>query len=113
MDTQAPYCIGDVDVVDLLNELNGNPDTGGTWMDLSSAGVDLSDPQNVDISSLSAGSYDFAYVVEGSGSCADESSTLTIMLEEEPSAGMNGNSGICEGGSTLSLIHISEPTRPY
>ena len=101
MDTEAPFCTGDVAIIDFINALNGSPSTGGTWADLDNTGLDLSDPQNVDISTLTAGSYDFEYTITGTGSCTDESSKLTITLEEVPSAGMNGTSGICEGGTSI------------
>ena len=45
--------------------------------------------------------YNFTYTVTSSGSCMDDSAILTLDIEQAPNAGMDGTTGICEGGSTI------------
>ncbi len=82
-----------------LYELNGDPDSGGTWNDDNEIGVSLSDGKCVDFTNnIGKGTYKFTYTVrDESGKCDAQQSTLTINVESIPNAGSDNSKNICIG----------------
>ncbi len=79
--------------VNLLNELTGNPDSGGTWTGPSNLlGGDLG---TFDPSSMVAGQY--TYTV-GAGSCTN-SANVDVTILPTPSVTVGVDTVICEGSS--------------
>ena len=72
------YCAEEERIIDLLNTLDGNPQGGGTWTDLTQSGIDISDPSQVNFSSVGTGSYQFLYRLRNGSGCPDDAATLTI-----------------------------------
>ncbi len=68
--------------VDLFAALGGSPSPGGTWTDVDYTGVNLMDPTQVDVAGLDPGTYEFDYTVGGMGSCAPQTSTVTLTIED-------------------------------
>jgi len=68
-------------VVDLFGALGGSPSPGGIWTDNSGTGVNLMDPTNVEIASLSPGNYFFTYTVGGQGTCPPASATVELEIQ--------------------------------
>lgn len=82
-DATVFYCTfcTDLDmVIDLLDNLNGSPRTGGTWTDLDNSGLDISDPFQVDISSLGTGIYRFEYATSAGGACPADVAVLSLNI---------------------------------
>ncbi|WP_159075879.1 hypothetical protein, partial [Muricauda brasiliensis] len=73
-------CTGTGAATDLFGALGGTPDNGGTWNDDDSSGADLTDPTDVDLSALSAGTYNFTYAFAASGGCPADSATVTVAI---------------------------------
>lgn len=113
--TQAPnagengvrnVCISDVaslTAVNLFGLLQGSPANTGTWSGPTpTSGGNLG---TVDLSGLTVGSYVYTYTVTGSGSCNDSSKTVTIFIDDVPSAGTinASNRPYCTNEGTLDL----------
>ncbi|WP_298953270.1 gliding motility-associated C-terminal domain-containing protein [uncultured Nonlabens sp.] len=76
--------------LDLLNQLTGE-DAGGTWSDDNVTGVLTGN--DVDITNLAVGSYNFTYTVNN-GACAD-SETVLVTISTAPNAGEATNFNVC------------------
>ncbi|MBT1708567.1 gliding motility-associated C-terminal domain-containing protein [Fulvivirgaceae bacterium PWU5] len=80
---------------DLLANLNGTPDTGGTWTDLDASGATITG-NIIDLTSLSGGnSYRFRYIVDGGGICKPDTAVLTLNIQDAPYAGDDGAGTVC------------------
>ncbi len=76
-------------LVNLFESLGGTPDTGGTWSPPLISGPGIFDP-NIDAEGV------YTYTVFGTGTCPDDSSTVTVSIEPEPFAGEDGAVEICD-----------------
>ena len=94
-------CEGSAMPVNLLSILNGTPDAGGVWSDLTGSGVDISDPTNVDLSGLGVGTYPFLYIVSATDPCTSPASTVTITIDTAPNAGTASSTQICNSGTAV------------
>jgi len=90
--------------LDLFANLLGTPDTGGSWTEVTSSGVDFSDPTNVDFDGIPAGKYEFTYTVTGSAPCANDTSSLIINVNQVASVGSATNIIACSGDVLVSLF---------
>src|SRR5690606_38651153 len=94
--TEAPDAGENVSVVvcsndsnfDLFAALNGTPDTGGTWSPELTSGTNIFDP-SVDTGLI------YTYTVEGNGSCADDSSIVSVSISQAPDAGLDNTVEFC------------------
>ncbi len=86
------YCEteGIVNIFDLLID---NPETIGTWNDDNSTGQLTLD--EVDLTDLGYGSYDFTYTVSTGAECPDDQALITLIIEDQPNAGRDSLSQIC------------------
>ncbi|WP_415370750.1 gliding motility-associated C-terminal domain-containing protein [Patiriisocius sp. Uisw_047] len=91
--------------VNLFDSLGGAPDSGGIWTPTLTSGTGFFDPA-LDIAGL------YTYTITGTAPCADDSADVTVVINEAPDAGENGNLTICEISAavdlTLSLGGIPE-----
>ena len=81
--TSVSFCTFCTDLemeIDLLDNLTGNPKTGGTWTDLDNSGLNISDPTQVDISELPSGTYRFSYAIAAGGACPADAAILTLNI---------------------------------
>ncbi|MCH2081782.1 MAG: right-handed parallel beta-helix repeat-containing protein, partial [Saprospiraceae bacterium] len=91
-------------VINLPNNLNGTPDTGGTWSDDDGSGVNLGNPNAVSFTGIPAGTYNFTYTVTAADPiCPDASAVLTVTVNEAPNAGEDGFSTVCNVGMNTVL----------
>lgn len=104
-DAGLSVCNSDVSV-DLFNAIAGTPEKGGTWSDQSNAGLDLTNPSQVDFSGLSEGTYLFIYALGGDGNCLSDSSTLTVTVSNKINAGIDASLAACNqiGAADLNLF---------
>ena len=86
--------------VDLFASLGGAPDTTGTWEDLDGTSALFGDCFNATL--VLPGTYQFQYMVTGSGPCADDSTTVTVNVGVGASAG--GDSSVTVCGSDTAYV---------
>lgn len=97
-------CQSDVQI-DLVNYLGSAADSGGSFRDLDS--TNLLTGSLLDVSQLTAGTYDFQYEIQGHASCGLSTSQISITVEEvlPPSA---SNQIFCASdGATVSDLVAS------
>jgi len=95
----------DVDFINLEDQLTGE-NAGGTWLDDNNTGIDLSDPSNIDISTLPLGRYSFTYKFFASGTCDKQSTTIYVsILDETPDSGNAHNATVCMGSEMIVDLH--------
>ncbi len=88
----------DENVFDLLSKLGGSPDDDGQWYDPDmNLVVSMFDP------ATGVGGV-YTYVVAGSGGCANDSSTVNIVLTIAPEAGIGGPLSVCSDGDPIDLF---------
>ena len=106
--------------ISLFDGLGGTLDAGGVWTDAAgNSHATILNPAT-DVSGP------YTYTVTGAAPCANASAVVTVVINPVPYAGEDGGLVLCTtspnvslisaiGGTPqmLSLIHISEPTRPY
>ncbi len=91
-----------------LVALAGNPDVGGDWNDDNGVGVDLSDPNCVDFTSIAANTYHFTYTIQDpSGQCQDNQATVTIEVFEPAFAGVDSTVTICNTQKCVNLYELN------
>ncbi|GAA4237105.1 hypothetical protein GCM10022291_23130 [Postechiella marina] len=78
-DMLASVCKSDLQI-DLTNYLDSNADSGGVFID--SDNTNLLSGNNLDVSQLSAGTYNFQYEIQGNASCNLATSQISITVEE-------------------------------
>ena len=83
---------------ELITQLVGTPDAGGSWTDASGAAVTSS----FDPSSSIGGT--FLYTVDGGADCPDDVSTLVIAVNTAPLAGTDGSLALCASSAPISLF---------
>ena len=89
---------------DLFANLDGTPDTGGTWADLDASGAVITG-NTVDLTSLAAGSYRFEYTVTGTAPCANATAIVTVdVITTAPSAGNDNTVSACNTNTAFDLF---------
>ncbi|MGV3638251.1 MAG: gliding motility-associated C-terminal domain-containing protein, partial [Flavobacteriales bacterium] len=84
--------------INLIDQLAGTPDATGTWTDANGDAV----PGTFDPATSPDG--EFTYTVPPSGNCPADQSTLTIVVNLAPNAGISGGLSICASASPVSLF---------
>ena len=88
----ATVCIAE-NAVDLFSLLGGTPDAGGVWNDDDATGAMAGGI--FDATAVTVGTYDFTYLLSGSGPCAGAQATVTVTVVTGADAGGNGATTIC------------------
>src|SRR5690606_17189523 len=89
---------------DLFASLNGTPDAGGTWTDLSGSGATITGDE-VDLTTLAAGSYQFQYTVTGTAPCANATAVVTVNVTELPDPGTDNAVDACNTDNAFNLFN--------
>lgn len=88
----------------MLANLGGTPDTGGTWLDLDASGAAITG-NNVDLTTLTPGDYRFQYTVTGNAPCVDAVAVLTIrVINTAPNPGTSATISACNSVTNLDLF---------
>ncbi len=82
---------------DLLEAIDGNPETGGTWTPALASGGDIFDP-NIDL----PGTYNYSYVA----TCANISVDITVAIQQAPNAGTNNTIDVCSTDPQIDLFSL-------
>lgn len=85
--------------VNLLNELGGSPEPGGTWTGLDGPSNGIFFP-----SSSTPGAY--VYTLTGIAPCVNASATVTAVVNQAPNAGGDGETTVCQGSGTIDLFSL-------
>ncbi|WP_396602298.1 gliding motility-associated C-terminal domain-containing protein [Algibacter sp. R77976] len=104
--TTAILSCNDNSSIDLFTGLDGTQDTGGTWQNDDGAGSLLGNI--LDVTGVSAGTYNYTYLVTGSAPCVDDSETITITIEAPLNAGatINPTLDTCSNNGTTDLFSL-------
>ncbi|GAA3646217.1 hypothetical protein GCM10022397_33870 [Flavivirga jejuensis] len=91
--------------IDLFDGLDGTQDGGGIWYEgPDNTGAVVVTPTTYDVTGFSANSYEFTYYVTASSPCVDDSTTITVTIEEPLSAGTsNGDPTFCSTDGIFDL----------
>ncbi|MGC1630666.1 MAG: gliding motility-associated C-terminal domain-containing protein [Gelidibacter sp.] len=81
----------------LFSALGGTPQSGGSWSPALASGTGFFDPQQD-----AAGTY--TYTVAGITPCGTETATVTVTVDTEPQAGLNGRFAICTNDAPQDLF---------
>mgnify|MGYP006146433813 CR=1 FL=1 len=98
-DTEVTVCSGYT--VNLLDEIDGNPETGGTWTPALSSGTDIFDPA-VDV----AGIYNYSYI----GTCAIIDVDIDVSIQTAPDAGTDNSIVVCSNDNAFDLFNLLGPS---
>ncbi|WP_203256413.1 gliding motility-associated C-terminal domain-containing protein [Hyunsoonleella ulvae] len=102
--TTAITACNDNNSIDLFNGLDGTEDAGGTWNDDDTTGALTG--SIFDASGLAAGTYNFTYLVSANAPCVDDSTSITVTIEEPQSAGTDANIDICSSDAVIDLFTL-------
>jgi photosystem II stability/assembly factor-like uncharacterized protein len=83
--------------INLLENLGGNPDSGGTWSPQLTSGTNIFNP-TIDSAGI------FTYTVS-STDCGIDTAELNIKLIDKPNAGTNGSLSICSNDPKINLLN--------
>lgn len=102
-------------IVDLTGGLTFIVSPGGVWIDNNNSGVDLSDPMNVDLASLTTGIYSYSYVFGANTGCHVDEATVTVLIPSDPpNVGDIAQLNVCENTSpnVIDLFSLLTGTDP-
>ncbi|GAA4938142.1 hypothetical protein GCM10023314_08430 [Algibacter agarivorans] len=102
--TTAIVTCNDNSSIDLFTGLDGTEDTGGLWT--NDDGVGSLAGNVFDATGVSAGTYNFTYLVTASSPCIDDSTIITVTIEEPFNAGTDNTLGICSNNGTTDLFTL-------
>lgn len=94
-DTNVTICSSGT--TDLLDAIDGNPETGGVWTPALASGTDIFDP-NVDL----PGTYNYSYTA----TCANISVNITVAIQQAPNAGTNNAIAACTSDPNVDLFTL-------
>ncbi|MGV3637716.1 MAG: hypothetical protein ACO1NQ_08730, partial [Flavobacteriales bacterium] len=87
--------------VDLFDALGGNPDPGGVWTDPDGDPVSSTFNPAVDAPGV------YTYTVPCAPQpCVDPTATVTVSVNQPPSAGTNATTAVCSNGAAFNLFTL-------
>ncbi|MDN5202572.1 gliding motility-associated C-terminal domain-containing protein [Fulvivirgaceae bacterium BMA10] len=89
--------------LDLFASLGGTPDVGGTWTDLDASGGTITG-NDIDLTTVTAGTYRFLYAVTGTAPCVDATAIVTANVNDQPDAGADNTVNACETDNAFDLF---------
>ena len=101
-DGNTAVCNNSTTDLDLISYLT-NPETGGTWEVKSgspgaafTAATGMLDPE-----SLTAGNYEFNYIVTGTPPCPNDTAVVTVRIEQAMNPGTPSNTSACSNDTNV------------
>lgn len=90
--------------INLFLGLDGTQDAGGIWQDTDSSGALTA---NIfDATLVSAGTYQFTYLVTASAPCIDDSTIITVIIQEPFNPGTDNVLDVCTNNGTTDLFTL-------
>jgi|GEM_PF-1449629 len=106
IDSEQSVCTG-APIINLLLNLDGSPDAGGTWSANPAAGFGPAGTFDPSAPGVTNGTYEFTYTFLPSQGCSTVESVLKVNVIDQPSVGVSGSIYICEGSITpLNLFDV-------
>ena len=102
-DGNTTVCESSVDVVNLFSLITGEQ-AGGTWTRTSGTGGIFNAAAGTFTPALDATNSTFTYTLTATAPCANDSSLATVNINNQPNAGADGNTTICD--SSVSPINL-------
>ncbi|WP_339916717.1 gliding motility-associated C-terminal domain-containing protein [Yeosuana marina] len=90
--------------IDLNSGLDGTQDPGGVWQDTDGTGALTGNIFDATVNG--AGTYQFTYYVSASSPCVDDSTIITVTIEEPLSAGTDNTLDVCSNNGTTDLFTL-------
>jgi gliding motility-associated-like protein len=90
--------------INLFNNLGGNPDMGGSWIDVNSSGR-LVNGNEFNPLNATAGDYQFRYEITAKTACNNSQALVTVTVEEQKSAGTDGSITLCDNAASFDLFN--------
>ncbi len=95
----------------LFSLLTDSPDAGGSWTETSavSSGLTVGTGENLDFTGVSVGVYTFKYTIspaDSNSTCPDDDATVTITIDNDAYAGVDGSDRFCEGDQTKNSVTL-------
>ncbi|WP_136481527.1 gliding motility-associated C-terminal domain-containing protein [Cognatitamlana onchidii] len=90
--------------IDLFNGLDGSQDSGGVWQNDDGEGTLTG--SIFDATGLIPGSYNFTYEVTGIAPCVDNSTTISVVIEEPLNAGTDNTLDVCSDSGATDLFTL-------
>ncbi len=87
--------------VNLFNSLGGSPGGNGTWYTPSNMPLGGS---TFNPATGASGAY--KYIIIGQPPCVNDTSLVTVTVNQQPSAGMNGAISVCSNGAAVTLFPL-------
>jgi gliding motility-associated-like protein len=105
-DTEVTFCqvFGEVDLID---HVNGNPETTGSWSE--NGGTSSLNNGAINTTTMAPGVYTYQYLVSSPSPCPAQSAQLEVTILEQPSAGNGGNATICSNDIVNLNSFLEEP----
>jgi gliding motility-associated-like protein len=100
VDNTVPVC-NSSNSYNLFSSLNGSPDLGGTWAQISGASTISITGNIANFLNANAGTYTFEYTVTA---CSNDVSTLTVNVSDAPDAGTDNSVPLCNNNTALNLF---------
>ncbi len=93
--------------INLFDGLDGSQDSGGIWYEGSdNTGTAVVTPTAYDVTGFSANNYQFTYHVTASSPCIDDSTTITVTIDEPLNAGTDNTLDVCDNNGTTDLFTL-------
>ncbi len=90
--------------IDLNTGLDGTQDVGGVWQDTDSTGALTGN--SFDGTAVTPGTYQFTYYVAASLPCIDDSTIITVTIEDPLNAGADAVLDVCSTNGTSDLFSL-------
>jgi gliding motility-associated-like protein len=92
-------CETDLTPINLFSLLTGTPQVGGTWT-ATGTGTGGTLVGNIYTPAVGSTTRTFEYKVTGTSPCVDATSIITIIIQPQPNAGIDGSTSVCDSNST-------------
>ncbi|MBK8600092.1 MAG: proprotein convertase P-domain-containing protein [Flavobacterium sp.] len=95
VDGSVTVCDSSVASIDLFSLITGEQ-AGGVWTQSSGSGGTFNAGAGTFVPALGASTSTFTYTVAGAGPCPPDSSVVTITINPQPNAGVDGSVTVCD-----------------
>ncbi len=106
-------CSGTNSIINLIDQIQG-ADANGIWVETSSspttAGAFDAGAGTLSVAPLLPGNYTFEYRLSGIAPCADDTTSIEIIIHPTPEMTWEAESPICQGETSTITLTFSEPT---
>lgn len=99
VDGSITVCDGSITPIDLFSIITGEQPSG-TWTRTTGVGGTLNAASGTYTPSIGATTSTFAYTIPGIAPCVSDNSLVTVNINAQPNAGVDGNIIVCESDPT-------------